>query len=69
MHSLGNVNFGSRTWRGTFRPCWGKFLVAPLQFAIYYGTVIGCTLLGGQSLKVSLSLSFEDIEKSFQEFF
>ncbi|KAH7547791.1 hypothetical protein JRO89_XS14G0016700 [Xanthoceras sorbifolium] len=32
-------------------PGWGKFFVGPLQFAICYGAVIACTLLGGQSLK------------------
>ncbi|XP_044461261.1 GABA transporter 1-like [Mangifera indica] len=37
--------------RDILGPAWSKFLVAPLQFAICYGAVIGCTLLGGQSLK------------------
>ncbi|KAI9156461.1 hypothetical protein LWI28_007022 [Acer negundo] len=32
-------------------PGWGMFFVGPLQFAICFGAVIGCTLLGGQSLK------------------
>ncbi|KAJ4851575.1 hypothetical protein Tsubulata_034346 [Turnera subulata] len=32
-------------------PGWGKYFVGPLQFAICYGAVISCTLLGGQSLK------------------
>ncbi|CAN1238798.1 GABA transporter 1 [Linum grandiflorum] len=30
---------------------WGKYFVGPLQFAICYGAVIACTLLGGQCLK------------------
>ncbi|KAJ4720657.1 GABA transporter 1-like [Melia azedarach] len=30
---------------------WSKYFVGPLQFAICYGAVIACTLLGGQSLK------------------
>lgn len=34
-------------------PGWGKYFVGPLQFWICYGAVIACTLLGGQSLKVS----------------
>jgi len=34
-------------------PAWGKYFVGPLQFAICYGAVVACTLLGGQSLKVS----------------
>ena len=33
-------------------PKWGNYFVGPLQFAICYGAVISCTLLGGQSLKV-----------------
>ncbi|PPD66507.1 hypothetical protein GOBAR_DD36613 [Gossypium barbadense] len=32
-------------------PRWGKYFVGPLQIAICYGAVIGCILLGGQSLK------------------
>ncbi|CAL1374112.1 unnamed protein product [Linum trigynum] len=32
-------------------PKWGKYFVGPLQFAICYGAVIACCLLGGQSLK------------------
>ncbi|CAI0410758.1 unnamed protein product [Linum tenue] len=32
-------------------PKWGKYFVGPLQFAICYGAVIACSLLGGQSLK------------------
>ncbi|OMP02588.1 Amino acid transporter, transmembrane [Corchorus capsularis] len=37
--------------RDILGPRWGKFFVGPLQFAICYGAVIGCTILGGQSLK------------------
>ncbi|CAN1238795.1 GABA transporter 1 [Linum grandiflorum] len=36
---------------------WGKYFVGPLQFAICYGAVIACTLLGGQCLKACLILS------------
>ncbi|KAL5976436.1 Sodium- and chloride-dependent GABA transporter 1 [Asimina triloba] len=32
-------------------PRWGRFFVGPIQFAVCYGAVIGCTLLGGQTLK------------------
>ncbi|KAJ8765883.1 hypothetical protein K2173_020399 [Erythroxylum novogranatense] len=32
-------------------PRWSKYFVGPLQFLTCYGAVIGCTLLGGQSLK------------------
>ncbi|OMO59569.1 Amino acid transporter, transmembrane [Corchorus olitorius] len=37
--------------RDILGPKWGKFFVGPLQFAICYGAVIACILLGGQSLK------------------
>ncbi|CAN1171961.1 GABA transporter 1 [Linum perenne] len=36
-------------------PGWGNYFVGPLQFAICYGAVIACTLLGGQCLKFILS--------------
>ncbi|CAN1318983.1 GABA transporter 1 [Linum perenne] len=43
-------------------PGWGNYFVGPLQFAICYGAVIACTLLGGQCLKhinlVSILLCF-----------
>ncbi|XXG64943.1 hypothetical protein AAC387_Pa05g2762 [Persea americana] len=32
-------------------PKWGRFYVGPIQFAVCYGAVVGCTLLGGQSIK------------------
>ena len=34
-------------------PGWGRYFVGPLQFGICYGAVVVCSLLGGQSLKVS----------------
>ncbi|KDP45035.1 hypothetical protein JCGZ_01535 [Jatropha curcas] len=37
--------------RDILGPRWGKYFVGPLQFAICYGAVISCSLLGGQSLK------------------
>ncbi|XP_039172754.1 GABA transporter 1 isoform X1 [Eucalyptus grandis] len=37
--------------RDILGPAWGKYFVGPLQFAICYGAVVACTLLGGQSLK------------------
>ncbi|XP_030545508.2 GABA transporter 1-like [Rhodamnia argentea] len=37
--------------RDILGPSWGKYFVGPLQFAICYGAVVACTLLGGQSLK------------------
>ncbi|XP_077230889.1 GABA transporter 1-like [Tasmannia lanceolata] len=32
-------------------PNWGRYFVGPIQFAVCYGAVVGCTLLGGQSMK------------------
>ncbi|XP_010521701.1 PREDICTED: GABA transporter 1 [Tarenaya hassleriana] len=30
---------------------WGRYYVGPIQFAVCYGAVVACTLLGGQCLK------------------
>ncbi|XVF46845.1 hypothetical protein PTKIN_Ptkin03bG0060400 [Pterospermum kingtungense] len=38
-------------------PRWGLYCVGPIQFIVCYGTVIGCTLLGGQSMKAIYLLS------------
>lgn len=32
-------------------PRWGRYYVGPIQFAVCYGAVVGCTLLGGQCMK------------------
>ncbi|KAL4182439.1 hypothetical protein AMTRI_Chr11g150040 [Amborella trichopoda] len=32
-------------------PRWARYFVGPIQFAVCYGAVVGCTLLGGQSMK------------------
>ncbi|GLT75324.1 hypothetical protein SLA2020_470580 [Shorea laevis] len=42
--------------RDILGPGWGKYFVGPLQFAICYGAVIACTLLGGQCLKLVYKL-------------
>ncbi|KAM1393941.1 hypothetical protein ACFX2F_030043 [Malus domestica] len=30
---------------------WGRYFVGPIQFLVCYGTVVACTLLGGQCMK------------------
>ncbi|CAN6559957.1 unnamed protein product [Malus baccata var. baccata] len=32
-------------------PRWGRYFVGPIQFLVCYGTVVACTLLGGQCMK------------------
>ncbi|XP_057456031.1 GABA transporter 1-like [Lotus japonicus] len=32
-------------------PRWGRYFVGPIQFAVCYGAVVACTLLGGQCMK------------------
>ncbi|KAJ6849424.1 GABA transporter 1 [Iris pallida] len=32
-------------------PAWGKYYIGPIQFLVCFGAVIGCTLLGGQTMK------------------
>ncbi|QHN95151.1 GABA transporter [Arachis hypogaea] len=32
-------------------PRWGRYFVGPTQFAVCYGAVVACTLLGGQCMK------------------
>ncbi|KAM1229887.1 hypothetical protein ACFX13_040865 [Malus domestica] len=39
-------------------PGWGRYFVGPIQFGLCYGAVIACILVGGQSLKVIISLIF-----------
>ena len=39
-------------------PRWGRYFVGPIQFAVCYGAVVACTLLGGQCMKVILTDSF-----------
>jgi len=36
-------------------PRWGRYFVGPIQFALCYGVVVTCTLLGGQCMKVILN--------------
>ncbi|XP_057869462.1 GABA transporter 1 isoform X2 [Cryptomeria japonica] len=49
-------------------PMWAKFLVGPIQFIVCYGSVIGCTLLGGQTLKFIYIIYHPDGEMKLYEF-
>ncbi|KAH9317650.1 hypothetical protein KI387_019419, partial [Taxus chinensis] len=49
-------------------PRWAKFLVGPIQFAVCYGAVIGCTLLGGQTLKSIYTIYHPDGAMKLYEF-
>ncbi|KAF9597078.1 hypothetical protein IFM89_015269 [Coptis chinensis] len=41
-------------------PKWARYYVGPIQFAVCYGAVIGCTLLGGQCMKTIYLISTPD---------
>ncbi|XP_057869463.1 GABA transporter 1 [Cryptomeria japonica] len=49
-------------------PMWAKFLVGPIQFIVCYGSVIGCTLLGGQTLKFLYTIYHPDGAMKLYEF-
>ncbi|KAI6676594.1 hypothetical protein NL676_037390 [Syzygium grande] len=49
-------------------PAWGKYFVGPLQFAMCYGAVVGCILLGGQSLKLIYLLYKPDGKMQLYQF-
>ncbi|XP_040863381.1 GABA transporter 1 isoform X2 [Glycine max] len=43
--------------RDILGPGWGRYFVGPIQFAVCYGAVVACTLLGGQCMKAIYLLS------------
>ncbi|RDX93141.1 GABA transporter 1, partial [Mucuna pruriens] len=43
--------------RDILGPRWGRYFVGPIQFAVCYGAVVACTLLGGQCMKAIYLLS------------
>ncbi|XP_031283440.1 GABA transporter 1-like [Pistacia vera] len=49
-------------------PKWGWYYVAPIQFIVCYGSVIGNTLLGGQCMKTIYLLSTTDGTMKLYEF-
>ncbi|KAL5709621.1 Sodium- and chloride-dependent GABA transporter 1 [Ranunculus cassubicifolius] len=49
-------------------PRWGRYYVGPIQFAVCYGAVVGCTLLGGQCMKSIYLISTPDGNMKLYEF-
>ncbi|GMH11115.1 hypothetical protein Nepgr_012956 [Nepenthes gracilis] len=49
-------------------PSWGRYYVGPVQFAVCYGAVVGCTLLGGQCMKAIYLLYRSDGTMKLYEF-
>ncbi|GMH11114.1 hypothetical protein Nepgr_012955 [Nepenthes gracilis] len=49
-------------------PNWGRYFVGPVQFAVCYGAVIGCTILGGQCMKTIYLLYRPDGTMKLYEF-
>ncbi|KAL9296835.1 hypothetical protein ACSQ67_022731 [Phaseolus vulgaris] len=43
--------------RDILGPRWGRYFVGPIQFAVCFGAVVACTLLGGQCMKAIYLLS------------
>ncbi|KAL9263892.1 GABA transporter 1-like protein [Drosera capensis] len=39
-------------------PWWGKYYVGPVQFAVCYAAVVGCSLLGGECMKRMLPVTY-----------
>ncbi|WJX50115.1 Sodium- and chloride-dependent GABA transporter 1, variant 2 [Trifolium repens] len=55
---LGNRQLRFRDMaRDILGPKWGRYFVGPIQFAVCYGAVVACTLLGGQCMKAIYVLS------------
>lgn len=49
-------------------PKWGRYFVGPIQFAVCYGAVVACTLLGGQCMKAIYLLSTPNGDMKLYEF-
>ncbi|PIA54800.1 hypothetical protein AQUCO_00900995v1 [Aquilegia coerulea] len=49
-------------------PRWGRYYVGPIQFAVCYGAVVGCTLLGGECMKSIYLISSPDGNMKLYEF-
>uniref|UniRef100_A0A0D6QRI8 Amino acid transporter transmembrane domain-containing protein n=1 Tax=Araucaria cunninghamii TaxID=56994 RepID=A0A0D6QRI8_ARACU len=49
-------------------PRWARFLIGPIQFLVCYGAVVGCTLLGGQTLKFIYIIYHPDGSMKLYEF-
>ncbi|KAI4322364.1 hypothetical protein L6164_022067 [Bauhinia variegata] len=54
--------------RDILGPRWGRYFVGPIQFAVCYGAVVACTLLGGQCMKAIYLLSNPNGSMKLYEF-
>lgn len=66
---LGNRQLRFRDMaRDILGPRWGRYFVGPIQFAVCYGAVVACTLLGGQCMKAIYVLSNPNGSMKLYEF-
>ncbi|CAK8576307.1 unnamed protein product [Lathyrus sativus] len=66
---LGNRQLRFRDMaRDILGPKWGRYFVGPIQFAVCYGVVIACILLGGQCMKAIYVLSNPNGSMKLYEF-
>ncbi|KAK7260475.1 hypothetical protein RIF29_26550 [Crotalaria pallida] len=66
---LGNRQLRFRDMaRDILGPRWGRYFVGLVQFAVCYGTVVACTLLGGQCMKAIYLLSTPNGTMKLYEF-
>ncbi|CAI8616280.1 unnamed protein product [Vicia faba] len=54
--------------RDILGPKWGRYFVGPIQFALCYGVVVACILLGGQCMKAIYVLSNPNGSMKLYEF-
>eukprot|EP00250_Pteridium_aquilinum_P001400 c11596_g1_i1 orf=577-1980(+) len=47
---------------------WSLYTVAPVQFSVCFGAVIGCSVLGGQSMKLIYSIYHDDGSMKLYDF-
>ncbi|KAI5388867.1 GABA transporter 1 [Lathyrus oleraceus] len=66
---LGNRQLRFRDMaRDILGPNWGRYFVGPIQFAVCYGVVVACILLGGQCMKAIYVLSNPNGSMKLYEF-
>ncbi|XP_061352360.1 GABA transporter 1-like [Gastrolobium bilobum] len=66
---LGNRQLRFRDMaRDILGPRWGRYFVGPIQFAVCYGAVVACPLLGGQCMKAIYMLSNPNGNMKLYEF-
>eukprot|EP00249_Psilotum_nudum_P019575 c27321_g1_i5 orf=158-874(+) len=69
LESKGNRHIRFREMAGDILgPNWNFFVVAPIQFAVCFGAVIGCTVLAGQSMKFIYAIYHPEGSMKLYEF-